>query len=207
MKKREKRPITYGEAHNKAVRMFKRSSIFLLWAGIVNLFAVIIGVIQSAAGSILSSEICKITWPTSGYALSFSIQIFLNSLLVPAMDPGLAYFLMLLIAAGFSALFVFIGLFASKGRLGLLIAGGALYALDFVGMFFVYGFTQVPAVWTNYAFTLATHAIIFAAVVVAIIEYYNVIHIEKIFKGAMEPVLEEEVEGEVIANGKDNIEN
>ena len=199
-KRREKKQLTYSEAHNKAVKMYQKTSIFLLWAGLLNVFAIIIGVIQLGTGSVI--ENLSFMWPNSGFALNFSFQIYLNNILITNLDTLLADFIMILIALIIGIGFSFLGVFASKGKLPILFIGTILYALDFVAMFFVYSFTKVPFIWTNYAFTLACHVVVLVAMVISIIEYYNVIYIEKIFKGNNKVSIKEEDESEVIASGK-----
>ena len=49
---------------------------------------------------------------------------------------------------------------------------------------------------------IASHVIVLSAMIVALIEYYRVLDIEKKFKGAKQVNIEEEVESEVIASGK-----
>lgn len=198
--KRQKKPITYHEAHNKAVKMYQKTSIFLMWAGLLNIFAIIIGTIQLGTNSVIENISFK--WPTSGFALNFTLQIFINSLLLKSCDLLLADFLMILIALILGAGFTFLGIFASKGRIKILLLGTVLYALDFVAMFFVYVYSGIPSIWTNYAFTLAAHVVVLVGMIIAIVEYYNVLHIEKVFKGDNKIKIEEEVESEVIANGK-----
>ena len=200
--KKAKRQITYTEAHNRAVRMFQRTSIFLLWAGVVNVFALIIGVIQNSAGSVLNNELVY-AWPRSGFAMCFSLQIYLNKLLLENLSiAAVADIVMILIALVLGGAFAFGGFLASKGKWLALFIGTVLYALDFGAMFFVYHFGGVIHNWTNYAFTLAVHVIVLGALVIAISQYYNVIHIEKVFKGSDALNINEDVESEVIASGK-----
>lgn len=198
--KRQKHQFTYSEAHNKAVKMYQRSAIFLLWAGVVNVFAIVIGVIQLAANSLVTQV--QFPWPTSGFAMSFSVQILLNSVMIKSLDSLAADILMIIIGLVLGGLFAALGFFASKGKRWVLLLGTALYAIDFGIMFFVYESGFVARLWTNYAFTLVTHIVVLVACIVAIVEYYNVIHIEKVFKGNKALKLDEEVEGEVIARGK-----
>ena len=199
MAKLAKRQMTYKEAHNKAVRMYQRCSIFLLWVGIVNVFACLIGVIQIATGTTMQA--LSYDWPSSGFALTLTIQILINNLLLKAISSLWASFIIMAIALVFGALFAFGGYFASKGNIILLFIGGGLYALDFGAMFFIYKYFA-PFAWTNYAFTLVIHVLVLAALIFAIVQYYNVFHIEKVFKGDNKAKLDEEVESEVIASGK-----
>lgn len=206
-KNRGRRPTTYLQAHNKAVRLYQKSSIFLLWSGILNIFAIIIGIVQAATYKVNASNIIEkldYIWPKSGYALSYSLQQLINNALLRA-NLGIAVnFLIILIGLIFSGAFAAIGFLASRGKKWLLLLGSGLYALDFALMFFLYALGIIPFVWTNYAFTLVSHVLILIACIVAIVEYYNVIHIEMVFKGNKDLKLKEEIESEVIACGKEN---
>ena len=191
--------MSYRSAHNRAVRMYQRSSIFILWAGIVNVFASLIGVIQIAAGS--SFEGLAYSWPKSGFALTLVAQMVINNLLLKSMSTIGADLLIMFISLVIGGAFGFLGFLASRGRKWLLFIGTGLIALDFAAMFFAYAY-MIPYVWTNYAFTLALHVLLLGACVLAIVEFYNVLHIEKVFNGENISKMEEEVESEVIASGK-----
>lgn len=201
--KRAKRPITYSEAHNRAVRMYHRTSIFLLWAGVMSLFASVLGVIQISAGTIVEGAALK--WPTSGFSLGLSIEMLFYSMLIKSnLDLAVIGILIILIGILFGGMFALIGIFASKGYRWVLFVGTGLYALDFAASFFIFAYSDVPSIFTNYMLTIFIHIFILAACVVAIIEYYNVLHIEKVFSGKSDKKanIEEEVESEVIANGE-----
>lgn len=199
MAKKEKRPITYKEAHNRAVRMFQRCSIFLLWAGVVNVFAALIGVIQIAAKTTFAVEY---VWPNSGFALTLTSQMVINNLLLKSMGSTGACLLIMLISIILGGLFALGGYMAARGRIALLFVGIGVYALDFAGMFFAYKYL-LPFAWTNYAFTLVIHVVVLLALALAVVEFYNVLHIEKVFHGEASSKMEEEVESEVIASGKE----
>ena len=204
MKRKAKREIGYVAAHNRAVNLYKKTSTFLLWAGVLNVFSVIIGIIQMMANSNLVVNEQAYNWPRSGFALSFSLQIFLNSLLINNLDKVLADVLIILIALSLGALFAFFGVFASKGKLLFLVGGSVIYLLDFVAMFFVYNMFMIEQLrtWTNYAFTLASHVVILIAMTIAIAMYLTVIEIEKKYKGESSLNVNEENEVEEIAHGE-----
>ena len=199
MAKKAKRPITYKEAHNRAVKIYQRCSIFLLWAGVVNVFAALIGVIQIAAKTMMS---VGYPWPNSGFALTLTAQMVLNNLLLNAMGSTVACLLIMLISIVLGGLFAFGGYFAARGNNIILFVGIGVYILDFAGMFFAYQYL-IPFVWTNYAFTLVIHVVVLLALALAVVEFYNVLHIEKVFIGDSGIKMEEEVESEVIASGKE----
>lgn len=195
----KRRAMNYLNAHNRAVRMYQRSSIFILWAGIVNVFAALIGVIQNATNNAFGG--LSYSWPRSGFALCLTAQIAINNLLLKSMSEVGADLLIMLISVVLGGAFAVLGFLASRGRKWLLFLGTGLIALDFGAMFFVYAYLA-PYVWTNYAFTLAIHVLVLLACVFAIFEFYNVIHIEKVFRGDKVTSMEEEKESEVIASGE-----
>ena len=102
------------------------------------------------------------------------------------------------------ALFGFLGYFAVKGYLSCLLIGLGLYAADFGMMFFVYYGTIIKEAysWTNYAFTLVTHILVFVTLIIALVAYYQVFDIEKRFnKNKKDKIIEQKEETEVIARG------
>ena len=199
--KKARKEVSYVDAHNKAVKLYQKATLFFMWAGILCVFAAVIGVIQSAAGA-SNGNITDFTWPSSGFALSLSINIYLSYLFLSSLDMVMANFLIILISLVLGAGFALIGVFSARGKLWLLITGLALYLLDFALSFFVYFASPLSSyfVWTNYAFTLALHVVILAAGIVALIEYYRVLDIEKRF--TKPHTLEKEEETEVIASGE-----
>lgn len=202
MKKKAKRVIPYSVAHNKAVNLYKKTSTFLLWAGVLNLFSSIIGVIQMVSNTNLVVNDITYNWPRSGFALSFSVQLLIDSLLIENLNSVAAYLLIILIALALGTLFAFLGIFSSKGKIVFLLTGTFIYLLDFIAMFFVYTYSSVVMVWTNYAFSLASHVIILIANVIAISMFFSVIEIEKKYKGNINFVKEEVDEVEEIAHGE-----
>ena len=194
--------VSYVDAHNRAVKLYQKTALFLMWGGILALFAAIIGVVQNVSGA--ANEISTTAlWPSSGFALGYGLEIYLAFIFLTSLDSVLAGFLIILVAFTLGALFALAGLFASRGYLWVLLLGLGVYALDFVGTFFVYHASPLNAFysWTNYAFTLVTHVIILSAGIVAIIEYYRVLDIEKRFKKE-NTSFEKEEETEIIASGK-----
>ncbi len=170
-KKKKKEALTYVEAHNRAVGKYKKASFFLLWAGIVNFLSAIIGAFQSMSSA----------WPSSGYAMSFSVQILINATLVEYLDTWVAIILILLISAILGGLFCLLGAFAVRGFKVFLFVGIGLYLVDFACMFPFYEISVLKQYWnwTPYAFTLATHLVILIFLFIAVYYYFLVINIEK----------------------------
>ncbi|MFA5480971.1 MAG: hypothetical protein WC282_01105 [Bacilli bacterium] len=164
---------TYSELHNKAVRLYRKSALFLLWAGIISLLAVVLGLFQQ----------------NSGYAMSLAVNILLNRLLLQLGLPGYAYNLLIVaVAIASGALFSALGYFAQLGKKLFLFIGLGLYLADFAVVFIVY-----EPIWTSeYGITIATHLIILGALFVAVYQYYKVIVIEERFHGRRTLNLDEE---------------
>ncbi|MFA5442808.1 MAG: hypothetical protein WCX85_00765 [Bacilli bacterium] len=163
MKNNKPQP-TYAKLHNKAVRLYRKTAIFLLWAGVISILATVIGIFRSQAG----------------YGMSLAINVYINRLIATISLPDYAYFLIIFaISIATGALLAVLGFFAQQGKKTFLFVGAALYLADFAVVFLVYG-----ANWdTTYAFTIATHLVILGALLIAIYEYFNVIAIEKRFHG------------------------
>ena len=201
-KPKVKKVVSYIDAHNRAVNFYRKSAMFLFWAGIIAVGASIIGIVQMVAGQNYVYEEIVYAWPTSGFALGFSLEIFLARLFLNVIDtPALADVLIILVSLILGGGFGALGVFASKGKRWCLFLGGGLYLADFAALFFVYQYLSPITNWTNYAFSIATHVIVLSALIVAIIEYYRVIDIEKKFNGGNKADLEEKEESEVIAHG------
>ena len=44
--KKEKKPLTYQEEHNKALDRFKKSSRLIIWVGVLNVISLLIAIIN-----------------------------------------------------------------------------------------------------------------------------------------------------------------
>ena len=170
--KKNQPPLTYAEEHNKAVRLFRKTVIFLMWAGIISILATIIGVFRSEAG----------------FGMSLAFNVLINNLIFNLDLPDYATYLSIFaISIATGALFAALGFFAQQGKKIFLFIGLGLYLFDFGLAFFVYG-----ANWsTTYAFTIATHLVIVGALIIAIYEYYHVIAIELRYRGSKQVIIEE----------------
>ncbi|MFA5421298.1 MAG: hypothetical protein WC344_00685 [Bacilli bacterium] len=164
--------LSYTEAHNQAVRLYRKSAIFLLWAGIISLIANITGVLSV----------------DSGYGMSLAFNVFINSIFQTSGLTDIAKSLLIIaVALGTGAIFAALGFFAQKGKVLYLFIGTALYLADFGAVFLVYG-----ANWdATYAFTIATHLVILIALGVAIYGYIRFLNIEKRFEKSSSLSLEE----------------
>lgn len=192
----KKKQLPYHQAHNKALNTYNKASMFLLWAGVLNILSALIGIIQS-----FSSDTYQ--WPVSGYSMSFSTQIIINFFSFDNLDMNSLYSSLIIIASSLllGSIFCFLGMEAKKGKIKILIIGAILYLIDFILMFIVYAYV-VPFIWTPYAFTLATHVVILIAVAVAIYQYFNIFSIEKYYKNVDKVEFKEAINTKEIASGK-----
>lgn len=169
MKKKQKKTLTYVEAHNKAVNRYKRSARILIWASIFSVIALLIGVIQLYSDSGNSS-----TLPTyfcyGAVELSFFLFASFSSL------PPLGYiFIVIGISLVISIGMVFLSVEASQGKRKPLIISVGLYFIDWV----IVIITEILFRPSTFLLTAGFHVIFSVILVIAIYEYFNVINIEK----------------------------
>ena len=179
--KKEKKGMSYVDAHNKAVKTYKRSSLFILWGGIINIFGAIMGVFNFGKSEISEFGI------NYRYSLSLASNRFIfNSLEYSEINVILSSFIVILVAIATAALLAIIGYLANKGNIKYLMIGMGIYIGDFI-FTFIYdnlllgslGAFELGFNWTIYAFSIAIHSIILIFIVIAIINYYQVLNIEK----------------------------
>lgn len=198
VKKAKKKPLTYEEAHNKALRLYSKTALFLLWIGVLNVLSSLIGVIQVAKSGG--------NWPSSGYALATSFQIAINFALshlnIPVWDSLLIFFISVL----FGALFAFLGLISTKGYKVPLIIGISLYFLDFIALFLIYFLYIDPMNMTNFFFSLILHIFLLGGLFVAVYNYIKIIRLEVKYKGNKEFNVETSYKVKEIAKAKEDKE-
>jgi hypothetical protein len=153
----------YETAHNRAVRQYKKMSMFILWSGVLNLVAAIMTVIRGTEAD---------------FALAYTFNAIIYRVLIEqsSMTTFLLGLLIISIGALSAIIFAAIGFFATLGKRLFLFLGTGLYILDFIALFIF-----APAGDSNLAM-LFMHAMISIALGVAIFSYYKVIDIEKKFK-------------------------
>lgn len=176
MRKNKKAPLTYADRHNKAVKIYQKTSFFLFWAGIVNAIAAVFGVFGLGTTTI-NGEVVSYR-----YSMCFTFNKALFDMLESYSGlPQWGYSLIIVAIAFVSgALFALLGVLASQGKRNYLFIGSAIYVLDFIGFFF-YDFLYWQN-WQTFAFGIATHLVIIFFLVVAIFEYFNVLGIEAHYK-------------------------
>ncbi len=192
--KKNKPTPNYASLHNRHVNLYKKTSMFLMYIGVLALFAVIIGAVQVGSDQ-LAKDVFEYPWPRSGFSLAPTIVIYLANVILRNSSMGLGVFFLILIGLGFGALFAVLGMFASRGYLIPLIIGTALYAVDFGFVFmvnnYIYGEVSASLSLTNIMFSLVLHVLVIAVLGLAIFEHFHVVNIEKRFMA----------EGKTIING------
>ena len=189
---------SYATLHNRAVNTYKKCSLFLLWAGVLGVFSTLAGMIQLFSNKMLTLNGVTYTWPTTGFSLAFSTEILFAKLLINIVPSTvLAAIIVFVISLFIGGVFAYLGIFAQKGRIIFLYIGGAIYLVDSLMTIPAYIILNGEYRFLTLLFTILAHIIILVAIIIAIIEYYNVFRIEKKFKG--EVVFNER---EVIAHGE-----
>lgn len=171
----------YLTKRNKAVSQYQKSALFIMWGALLNIFSAIMGVIQSSSSSaftLLNGN----GWPTSGFALGYSLNTFLSYLFLSSnLDMPVIILAIIGFAILLTAIFGVISFFSARGYLWVLLIGAGLYVLDFIGLFLVYHLSGVSQIYslTNYIFSVVAHVIILGTIIFAIIMYYRVLSIER----------------------------
>lgn len=160
--KQEVTPVTYEVAHNKAVRQFKKMSIFILWAGVLNVISALIAIFQASS----DYSFC--------FAFNNAIFLKLEDLLVAS--PALLKILIISIAVVSGAIFAAVGYFASLGHRVFLFGGAIAYFLDFVVLFIFIAPSN-----GSFLTSILIHAMLMVAIGMSLFAYFSVLAIEKKF--------------------------
>jgi len=132
-KRKKKSPPTYADAHNKAVKLYQKTSFFLFWAGIINIIAAIFGIFGLGTTTI-NGEVVD---------YRYSMCLTLNKVIFDALEIGsgldswINSLIIFAIALASGALFALFGVLANQGKRIYLFVGSGIYVLDFV-LFFIY---------------------------------------------------------------------
>ncbi len=162
MKKAKTYVVSYEAAHNRAVRQFKKMSMFILWSGILNIVSAVVAILR--AGDL-------------DFSLSYAFNEMLFRILIE--QTTLSNVWISLSIVGIAVLsgvgFALLGLFANMGNKVCLLLGAALYFLDFIAIFVFIPYGE--SYWTM----IVVHTMFMFAAFAAIFTYYRVLDIEKKF--------------------------
>ncbi len=162
MKKQKTHVVTYEAAHNRAVRQYKKMSMFILWSGILNIVSALVAVLRTGA---------------MDFSLSYAFNEILFRLLIEntALSNVWLGLSIVGIAVASGIGFALLGIFANMGNRACLIISAALYFLDFIAIFLFIPYGE--SYWTM----LVVHVMFMFAAFASIFFYYQVMSIEKKF--------------------------
>ncbi|MGM9873605.1 MAG: hypothetical protein ACI31G_01625 [Bacilli bacterium] len=173
MLKRKKRQLSYVDAHNKAVNLYKKSASALIWAGIFNVVGSIFFTVSG------SNDLTNFL----GAFLCFGTNTFIFSL--PSTYSFLLSYLpwsaILYIAISFalSAIYCMLGFFSLNGNKKFLYSGIGLYFVDWIMLIMCY-FFETPGVSNDSLYLLlGVHLVITIFLLIALYQRYKVIELEK----------------------------
>ena len=185
--KKEKKPLTYAEAHNKAFWAFHKSSRIMIWAGVLNVAGLIIGIVQRFTESLSPSFFISDTFLSAklggsfyNFSLCFSTNSFVFRLLETLKWADAGFISLIIgIAILFTAGAVVLGVFASQGKKWALISEIIFYIFDMAMIIPCYLIGEATIyLWIM----IGLHVVILGFLGVAIYQYYNLFTIEKIYK-------------------------
>ena len=168
--RKEKRPLTYKEEHNKTLDRFRKSSRLLIWVGAFNVISLLVAIIQYASGT---------------GSLFFYFCFGCNDLLFQAIaripnffiNHTILYFVIIVIIALITtAGAVLLGVFASQGKKKFLFGSLIFYMLDTLCI--------IPCAFLGETYISilsmsVLHVAILSIIVIAVYEYYKIINIAK----------------------------
>ena len=182
--KKEKKPLSYKEEHNKALDRFHKSSRLLIWVGALNVISLLVAIIQYTSGN---------------GSLFFYFCFGCNDLIFQAIanipnfftNYTVLYFVIIVAIALLTTTgAVLLGVFASQGKKKWLFASLIFYMLDTLCI--------IPCAFLGETYISilsmsVIHVAILALIVVAVYEYYKIINIAE-RHGVLKPNNESEGE-------------
>ena len=163
--KKNKKPLTYEEAHNKAFSRYRKAAQIMIWAGALNVIGLIVALIQlNSETKTFSPFLCFST-----NNLCFRLMMF-----IPGLESinFLWYFLCIIIAIIFGAGMAACGVFAQQGKKIPLFIGLVFYTID---MFTTISLNFVGESTANLWLISGIHVIIIVFLAIAVYEYFNII--------------------------------
>lgn len=166
--KKDKKPLTYEEAHNKAFARYEKSSQILIWSGVLNFLGLVVAIIQLNTTDTHSFN------PFLCY--SSNILAFKSLMLIEGLSSinVVWYLLVFAIAIISSVGMVILGVYAKQGKKTHLFAGVSIYMLDmFCTIPLIFFEEELAGLWL----IAGIHIIVMAFLIVAIYQYFNIIKI------------------------------
>lgn len=195
-KKGHKKSYTYAEAHNRAFWAFNKATRVMIWAGILNVVGLMVGILQEAFGGVMNNFVFPLdtylhnTIVNSGYqySLCFGTNALIfrllesyafNKFVGEAMSEIVFVIIIVIIAILFSGIIVYLSVLASQGKKWALFTQSIFYIVDtgaIIGNYIIG--EHISILWIQ----VALHIVILFFVVISIYQYYHLFAIERIYK-------------------------
>lgn len=170
---RKKRQLSYVDAHNRAVNLYKKSASALIWAGIFNVVGSIFFTVSSNTN--LSNFL--------GTFLCFGMNTFIFSL-----EPTYSFLvnflpwsaiIYILVSFIISAIYCMLGFFSLNGNKIYLYSGIGLYFIDWIFLILCYLFNTPGITNDNLYLLIGVHIIITVFLLISLYQRYKVIDLDK----------------------------
>ena len=178
--RKEKKKLSYVDAHNNAVTKYRRACKAFIWVGVVNFVGLLVGVIQFYLQESADSV---------PFYYCFGICEFLYSILDGRIPTAAFWVIVSIFTTATTAGAVLLGLFSSHGKKKLLFLMISIYFVDWI--FVLLAYFLVTGNVIGLMINAGIHVVATFFLVLAVFEYYNVINIEKTY-GRELPVKQEE---------------
>ena len=182
--RREKKKLSYVDAHNNAVTKYRRACKAFIWVGVVNFVGLLVGIIQFYIQGSADSV---------PFYYCFGISEFLFSFMQGRVPTALFWVIVAIFTTATTAGAVLLGLFSSHGKKKLLFTMVSIYFVDWV--FVLLAYFLVTGNVIGLMINAGIHVVATFFIILAVFEYYNVINIEKTY-GRPLPTKQEEVSEE-----------
>lgn len=179
--RREKKKLSYVDAHNNAVTKYRRACKAFIWVGVVNFVGLLVGIIQFYIQGSADSV---------PFYYCFGISEFLFSFMQGRVPTALFWVIVAIFTTATTAGAVLLGLFSSHGKKKLLFTMVSIYFVDWV--FVLLAYFLVTGNVIGLMINAGIHVVATFFIILAVFEYYNVINIEKTY-GRPLPTKQEEV--------------
>lgn len=209
--RKNKKELTYAEAHNKAFWAYNKASRVLIWVGILNVIGLMIGIIQHSmihpdnyykfsVESLLGASIVKSGFQ---YSLCLASNSFMFRLIeIQAFNlfenPSLSFVgfisICVIIAILFAAGCVYISMQASLGKKWALYTAIGFYLFDTLMISGCYIIGEASELLWIIA---GLHVIVLVFLFIALYQYYKLLEIEKRYKGKVPTIKGDEKEDEI----------
>ena len=182
--RREKKKLSYVDAHNNAVTKYRRACKAFIWVGVVNFVGLLVGIIQFYIQGSADSV---------PFYYCFGISEFLFSFMQGRVPTALFWVIVTIFTTATTAGAVLLGLFSSHGKKKLLFTMVSIYFVDWV--FVLLAYFLVTGNVIGLMINAGIHVVATFFIILAVFEYYNVINIEKTY-GRPLPTKQEEASKE-----------